>query len=108
MAIKSCFILLLLNSLLVQFGNSKVIKHSNGLSYITGRGCGTIKPIKYFTSMPRDTSELTCSIIKSKELEKLEGNSFGNENCEFASREIDGKNQEYFPVSVETKNTLKQ
>ena len=108
MAIKSCFILLLLNSLLVQFGNAKVIKHSNGLSYIIGRGCGTIKPIKYFTSMPRDTSELTCSIIKSKELEKLEGNSFGNENCEFASREIDGKNQEYFPVSVETKNTLKQ
>ena len=107
MTIKSCFILLLLNSLLALFGNSKVIKHSNGLSYITGRGCGTVKPIKHFTSMPRDTSELNCSIIKSKELEKLEGNSFGNENCEFAKREIDGKNHEYFPVSVETRNTLR-
>ena len=105
MAIKSCFILLLLNLLLAQFCNSEVIKHSHGLSYITGRGCGTIKPIKYFTSMPRDTSELSCSIIKSKELEKVEGNSFGNENCKFANREIDGKNQEYFPVSVETRNT---
>ena len=105
MAIKSCFILLLLNSLLALFCNSKVIKHSNGLSYITGRGCGTVKPIKYFTSMPRDTSELTCSIIKSKELEKLGRNSFGNENCKFSDREIGGKNQEYFPVSVETRNT---
>ena len=59
--IKSFFMILLLNSPL--FCQSKVIKKDNGLTYITGRGCGTLTPIKHFTSMPKDISELTCAII---------------------------------------------
>ena len=64
MNLKSSFIILLLNSRL--FCQSKVIKKDNGLTYITGRGCGTLTPIKHFDLMPKDISELTCAIIKSE------------------------------------------
>ena len=103
MEMKSFFMILLLNSLL--FCQSKVIKKDNGLTYITGRGCGTLTPIKHFDSMPKDISELSCAIIKSEKIEKSQGNAFGNENCKFVNKEIGGDSYEYFIVSVETRNT---
>ena len=88
-AMKSFFMILLLNSPL--FCQSKVIKKENGLTYITGRGCGTLTPIKHFDSMPTDISELTCAIINSEKIEKSEGKSFGLKNggkYNFARRKV--------------------
>ena len=101
---KSFFMILLLNSLL--FCQSKVIKKDNGLTYITGRGCGTLTPIKHFDSMPKDISELSCAIIKSEKIEKSQGNAFGNENCKFVNKETAGDSYEFIMVSVETMNTF--
>ena len=85
---KSFFMILLLNSPL--FCQSKVIKKDNGLTYITGRGCGTLTPIKHFTSMPKDISELTCAIINSEKNEKSNRKIFGTEHCQFVNKEIGG------------------
>ena len=96
MEMKSFFIILLLNLLL--FCQSKVIKKENGLTYITGRGCGTLTPIKHFDSMPTDISELTCAIIKSKKIEKSDGMIFGTEHCQFVNKEIGGVSHEWTMV----------
>ena len=95
MEMKSCFMILLLNSIFCQ---SKVIKKNNGLTYITGRGCGTLTPIKHFDSMPKDISELTCAIINSEKIKKTEGNIFGNEHCQFVNKEIGGDSYEQIMV----------
>ena len=111
MEMKSFFMIILLNSPLfcrskiIKKDNSKVIKHSNGFSYITGRGCGTLTPIKHFDSMPLDISELTCAIIKSEKIEKSKGKVFGTEHCKFVNKEIGGDSHEWSIVSVETRNT---
>ena len=75
MNLKSSFIILLLNSRLLC--QSKIIKKDNGLTYITGRGCGTLTPIKHFDSMPKDISELTCAIIKPDKIVKPDRKIFG-------------------------------
>ena len=87
MEMKSCFMIILLNSPL--FCKLKVIKKDNGLTYITGRGCGTLTPIKHFTSMPKDISELTCAIIKPDKIFKSDGKIFGTEHCKFVNRRND-------------------
>ena len=93
--IKTFFIILLLNLLL--FCQSKVIKKENGLTYITGRGCGTLTPIKHFDSMPMDISELTCAIINSKKIEKSDGKILGTEHC-FVNKQIGGVSHEITTV----------
>ena len=96
MEVKSFFIILLLNLLL--FCQSKVIKKENGLTYITGRGCGTLTPIKHFTSMPKDISELTCAIIKPDKIFKSDGKIYGTEHCQFVNNEIGGDSYEQIMV----------
>ena len=93
---KSFFMILLLNSPL--FCQSKVIKKENGLTYITGRGCGTLTPIKHFDSMPTDISELTCAIINSEKIKKSDGKIFGTEHCQFVNNEIGGDSYEQILV----------
>ena len=93
---KSCFMIILLNSPL--FCQLKVIKKDNGLTYITGRGCGTLTPIKHFTSMPKDISELTCAIIKPDKNFKSDGKIFGTEHCQFVNKEIGGDSYEQIMV----------
>ena len=85
--------------------SSKMIKRDDGWTYFTGRGCGTLTPLKHLTEIPQDTSELTCAMIKPKEIEKSPndtGQIYGNQYCQFVNKEIDGEGHEYFPVS--TKN----
>ena len=76
----------------------KVIKKENGLTYITGRGCGTLTPIKHFDSMPTDISELTCAIINSEKIKKSDGKIFGTEHCQFVNNEIGGNSYEQILV----------
>ena len=104
MEMKSFFMIILLNSPL--FCRSKVVKKDNGLTYITGRGCGTLTPIKHFTSMPKDISDLTCAIIKPDKISKSDGKIFGTEHCKFVNKEIGGESYEKIMVSVETRNTF--
>ena len=96
MEMKSFLMVQLLNLLL--FCKSKVIKKENGLTYITGRGCGTLTRIKYFDSMPKDISELTCAIIYSEKIKKSDGMIFGTEHCQFVNNEIGGDSYEQIMV----------
>ena len=37
---------------------------------ITGRGCGTLTPIKYYDVMPVDTNGITCALVKPENQQK--------------------------------------
>ena len=39
-------------------------KKKNGWNSISGRGCGTINPIKIFNTEPLDTTGITCAMIR--------------------------------------------
>ena len=43
---------------------ANIEKKKNGWSFISGRGCGTITPIKIFNSEPLDTTGITCAMIR--------------------------------------------
>ena len=43
---------------------AKIEKKKNGWSFISGRGCGTITPIKIFNTEPLDTTGITCAMIR--------------------------------------------
>ena len=45
---------------------SKLEKKKNGWDFISGRGCGTITPIKIFNTVPLQTTGNTCSMIRSE------------------------------------------
>ena len=56
------------------FGLSKLVKREDGWSYFTGRGCGTISPIKYFDIMPENTEGIECALVRPQsQLLKLSG-----------------------------------
>ena len=48
------------------FGKKPIIR--NGWKVFTGRGCGTITPIRYLETMPEDTSNLSCTLVRDKPL----------------------------------------
>ena len=43
---------------------AKIEKKENGWNFISGRGCGTITPIKIFNTEPLDTAGITCVMIR--------------------------------------------
>ena len=43
---------------------AQIEKKKNGWNFISGRGCGTITPIKIFNSEPLDTTGITCAMIR--------------------------------------------
>ena len=46
---------------------AEVNKNNNGWNFISGKGCGTITPIKFFNNFPLDISGLTCAMIKPQD-----------------------------------------
>ena len=44
----------------------KMEKNKKGWGFISGRGCGTITPIKIFNTVPLQTTGNTCSMIRSE------------------------------------------
>ena len=50
--------------LLFQWTTAKVEKKKNGWNFISGRGCGTITPIKILNTEPLDTTGITCAMIR--------------------------------------------
>ena len=43
---------------------AQIEKNKNDWNFISGRGCGTITPIRIFYTEPLDTTEFTCAIIR--------------------------------------------
>ena len=61
------------------FVNATELVENDGKRYITGKGCGISKPIKYLREIPENIEDFECSIItNSQEVEKdasFSGNS---------------------------------
>ena len=64
MFIKMFFGLVILLLLQWTTATPKIEKNKNGWSFISGRGCGTITPIKIFNTEPLDTAGITCVMIR--------------------------------------------
>ena len=43
---------------------AEIKPRKNGWSFISGKGCGTSTPIKFYNTMPLYTSGLTCAMIR--------------------------------------------
>ena len=67
------YLIILSNNLFVKA--TELVEHE-GKRYITGKGCGISKPIKFLTKIPENIKDFECSIItNSQEVEKT---FFGN------------------------------
>ena len=60
------------------FVNAAELVENDGKRYITGKGCGISKPIKFLREIPENIEDFECSIITNNQEVEKDATCLGN------------------------------
>ena len=72
------------------------LKKRENFWYITGKGCGISTELKYLNEIPENPEEMSCVIIRPKDMKKVDDPADLSLHCPFLDTDIHGSGHVYF------------